>query len=304
MDENDPSRRSTTPKGSAATRSKIRGLATLPPLPRRSQELLQMLLDPELDMLHLAELVEQTPALAARLLGVANSAFFRTQVPVKHIPDAIIRVLGLNLVRDLSVSFLLNQPFELKACRRFEPVRFWVSAMKSATLAQLLTIYLPLRTPPTASAAYLAGLLNNLGLLALVHVAPEAMDNVFGQMDQQPAISLSAVEQQVLGLDHARAGAELATAWKLPAALAAVMGPLNQADGGDDVMTLVSLVLLCKRIDRALKRGDDIDQDPEFRRRLAGLGARFDAWPALLGQWQERTADIASLAAAFAGAGQ
>jgi HD-like signal output (HDOD) protein len=304
MVEDDPLRRATSPKGSAATRSQIRGLATLPPLPRRSQELLQLLLDPDLDMLRLAELVEQTPALAARLLGVANSAFFRTPVPVKHIPDAIIRVLGLNLVRDLSVSFLLNQPFELKTCRQFDPVRFWISSMESATLAQLLTIYLPLQNPPTASAAYLAGLLNNLGLLALVHVAPEAMDKVLGQMDQQPDVSLSEIEQQVLGLNHARAGAELAMAWKLPPALAAVMGPLDQADDGDDVMKLVSLVVLCKLINRALKHGDFIDQDPELSRALAGLDVHFDAWPALLDQWHERTADIESLAAAFAGAGR
>lgn len=304
MSDDDISRRSTIPRKSAATRSQIHGLATLPPLPRQSEALLQLLLDPDLDMLRLAELVEQTPALAARLLGVANSAFFRTPVPVKHIPDAIIRVLGLNLVRDLSVSFLLNQPFELKACRQFDPVRFWISSMGSATLAQLLTIYLPLENPPTASAAYLAGLLNNLGLLALVHVAPGAMDTVFGQMNRQTDVSLSEIEQQVLGLDHARAGAELATAWKLPPALAAAMGPLDQADSGEDLMKLVSLVVLCKLINRALKHGDDVDQDPDLRCTLAGLDVRFDAWSALLDEWHERTAEIASLAAAFAGAGR
>ena len=133
MVEEDPSRHATSARHGAQTRSRIHGLATLPPLPRRSQELLRILLDPDLDMLRLAELVEQSPALAARLLGVANSAFFRTRVPVKHIPDAIIRVLGLNLVRDLSVSFLLNQPFDLGACRRFDPVRFWTSSISLVT---------------------------------------------------------------------------------------------------------------------------------------------------------------------------
>jgi len=302
MTEDNPSRQSATPVNSAVNQSRIRGLATLPPLPRRSQELLQLLLDPDLDMLQLAELVEQTPALAARLLGVANSAFFRTQVPVKHIPDAIIRVLGLHLVRDLSVSFLLNQPFDLKACRRFDPLRFWIRSMGLASLAQLLVTHLPLRTPPTASAAYLAGLLHNLGLLALVHVAPVAMDAVLGEMERQPDVSLTTVERQILGLDHAQAGAELAAAWKLPVTVAAVMGPPNQADSRGELMTLVSLVVLCKHINRVLQRGGDVRQAPELQDALAGLDVCFDAWPALLGQWRSCTAGIASLAAAFAGA--
>ena len=302
MIEDDPSRQATPAKDGEVTRSQIHGLATLPPLPRRSLELLRMLLDPDLDMLRLAELVEQTPALAARLMGVANSAFFRTPVPVKHIPDAIIRVLGLNLVRDLSVSFTLNQPFDLKACKRFDPVRFWTSSMGSATLAQLLTVYLPLQNPPTASAAYLAGLLHNLGLLALVHAAPGAMDTVFGHKDRQPGSGLRTLEEQALGLDHAKAGAELAKAWRLPRSLAVVMGPLDHAAGDDSATTLASIVVLCKCIDRTLEHGEDVDQDPELRRTLAGLGAHFHAWPELIGEWRERTTEIASLAAAFAGA--
>lgn len=304
MAEDNQDRRSAPFRGAAATQSRIRGLAALPPLPRRSQELLQMLFDPDLDMLQLAELVEQTPALAARILGVANSAFFRTQVPAKHIPDAIIRVLGLNLVRDLSVSLVLNQPFELKACRLFDQIRFWVSSMESAALVQLLATRLPLQKPPTPSSAYLAGLLCNLGLLALVHVAPDAMDRVFAQVERQPDAALGAVERDLLGLDHAVAGAELAAAWKLPPALAAAMGPADQPSGRDEQSTLVSLVALGRCIERMLDQRGSIVPDPELEGILAGLDIRFDAWPALVGQWRERTRDIGLLAAVFAGAGR
>jgi len=293
MAEDNHDRRAASDAGTTVTRSKIRGLVALPPLPRRSQELLQ-----------LAELVEQTPALAARILGVANSAFFRTQVPVKHITDATIRILGLNLVRDLSVSFVLNQPFDLQGCRRFDPIRFWIRSMGSAVLVQLLLRHLPQRNPPTPSTAYLAGLLHNLGLLVLVHVAPEAMDGVFGELERHPEASLLAVERQLLGLDHAVAGAELASAWKLPSALAAAMGPAGEPSGRDELTTLVSLVLLCRCINRVLDDGDDIGQDPELDRTLTALDIRFDGWPALLSEWRERTENIEGLAAAFAGPGR
>lgn len=291
-------------KSVATRQSQIRGLATLPPLPRRSQELLLLLLDPHLDMLRLAELVEQTPALAARILGVANSAFFGTQPAVKHIPDAIIRVLGLNLVRDLSVSFVLNQPFELKPCLGFDPIRFWTDSMGSAVLTQLLVTRLPLTNPPAPPTAYLAGLLHKLGLLALVHVEPKAMNTVFRQVERDHAAGLRAVEQQHLGLDHAMAGAELAAAWRLPATLAAVMGPAVELSGADELTTLVSLVVLCDCINRLLGSGDSIEQDPEIGRVLTALGVDFDTWPALIDQWRERTENIKALAVSFAGPNQ
>lgn len=304
MVEDNHNKTSALPNWAASTQSQIRGLATLPPLPRRSQELLLLLLDPNIDMLRLAGLVEQTPALAARMLGVANSVFFRTQPPVKHIPDAIIRVLGLHLVRDLSVSFVLNQPFELKACRAFDPIRFWTSSMESAVLTQLLATCLPLQNPPSPPAAYLAGLLHNLGLLALVHVAPEVMNTVFSQVQHDPAAGLSNVEQQHLGLDHAVAGMELASAWRLPAELAAAMGPVGELSGCDASTTEVFLVLLCSCIKRTLRTGESIEQDPEIRRILAGPGVYFDAWPALIDQWRKRIENIEALAASFAGARQ
>jgi len=146
--------------------------------------------------------------------------------------------------------------------------------------------------------------LRNLGLLVLVHVAPDTMDTVFVQLDRQPGLSLSTVEIQILGLDHADAGAELASAWQLPAALAATMGPLGKPSGSDELTTLVSLLVLCKRIRQLLRDTDDIAQDPELQRILADLGVDFDAWPPLLSQWHECTVDIGRLAMAFTGAGR
>lgn len=289
------------PSSVSATRSRVRRLITLPPLPRTSQLLLQMLSDPDLDMLRLAELVEQTPALAARILGVANSAFFARATAVRDVPDAIIRVLGLHLVRDLSISFVLSQPFDLKACGRFDPVVYWSGAMESAVMAQLLASQLPRADAPTPSEGYLAGLLQNLGLLALVHVVPDAMDAVFAQAGQDGSEGLDALERHALGLDHAVAGAELAAAWKLPPGIAAAMSPVS--DSGE-FPPLVSLVLLGSRIRRCLRGAVDVADDEAVAAALGGVGLDAAALPLLIEKWRDRTADIAALASAFAGAGR
>jgi HD-like signal output (HDOD) protein len=276
-------------------------LITLPPLPRTSQLLLQILSDPDLDMLRLAELVEQTPALAARIFGVANSAFFARATAVRDIPDAIIRVLGLHLVRDLSISFVLSQPFDLSACERFDPVLYWSGAMESATMAQLLTSQMPRADAPTPAEGYLAGLLQNLGLLALVHVVPDAMDAVFAQAGQDGAGELAEIEQRVLGLDHEAAGAELAAAWKLPPRIAAAMGP---AGGPGERPVVVGLVRLGSCIRRCLRNDIDVADDEGVAAALDGLFLDAAALPLLIEKWRDRTADIAALASAFVGAGR
>jgi len=148
--------------------------------------------------------------------------------------------------------------------------------------------------------AYLGGLLHKLGLLALVHVAPEAMNRTFSELAHQPQTSLRSLEQQILGVDHDAAGAELASVWNLPPILARVMGPLGDADDSDELATLASLLLLCGRIRAAQKNQEDITQDPTTEQLLILLGVGMNALPPLLSKWQEDTADITALAAAFA----
>lgn len=285
-----------------SAQSRVRRLRTLPPLPRTSQLLLQMLSDPDLDMLCLAEIVEQTPALAGRILGVANSAFFARATAVRDIPDAIIRVLGLHLVRDLSISFILSQPFDLNDCPRFDPMRYWTTAMESAVLAQLLAVRLPVVDTPTPAEAYLGGLLHNLGLLALVHVAPDLMEVVFARAEREQSEGLSTIEHQVLGLDHGVAGGELAMAWQLPPQFAAAMGPISERSRSGQHRTLMSLLLLCSQMRPRLCAGSDVTEDPAVVAACAELGLAFAAVPKLVAQWRHRSADIAALAAAFAGA--
>ncbi|MCB1773357.1 MAG: HDOD domain-containing protein [Gammaproteobacteria bacterium] len=287
-----------------ATRRQVRGLVSLPPLPRASQELLRLLSDPYLDMLRLAELVEQTPALAARIVGVANSAFFATATPVRDVPDAIIRVLGLNLVRDLGISFVLSQPFDCRGSTRFDPVGFWTGSMELALLLQLLAARLPPADGPTLSEAYLAGLLRDLGLLALVHLAPDAMDAVLAEAESQPLAKLYELESRLLGLDHAMAGAELATAWNLPANLAVAMGPLSRDEHTGRKGATVALVLLGEEIRSRLALHDGLEGDSDIETHFGRLGLDFAAWPQLIELWRSRVGEVRSLAAAFVGGGR
>lgn len=286
----------------ADIRERIRGAISLPPLPRRSQVLLQALSDPGLDLLTLAELIEQTPALAARILGVANSAFFAVAEPVRSIPDAIIRVLGLNLVRDLGMSFALSQPFDLGACPEFDPMRYWRGSMELAVAAQVLAERLPSADWPSPSEAYLAGLLRHLGLLALVHVAPDAMRATLIEAERHPDIELLMVERSRLGLDHTEVGRSLADAWHLPPHFGVALGPLAIGARCGEFDALIRLILLASQM-RHHPRGQAVgDASLEVAGLCRQLGIEMRSWPVVIELLHRRGVEIDCLAAAFASA--
>ncbi|WP_052314971.1 HDOD domain-containing protein [Thiocystis violascens] len=273
-------------------------MIALPPLPRRSHELLRLLSDPALNILRLVELIEQTPSLAARIMGAAGSPFFRSPTPPRHLSDAIIRLLGLDLVRDLSLSLILSQSFRVQHSARFDPMRYWRHAMLSATLAQILAPKIAVNEAPNPSEAYLAGLLHNLGLLALVHVAPEGMDHVFEQAEADPAQSLAGIERALLGLDHADAGGEIAVAWHLPPAIGAAMRHHRDALYRGPHWPLIILINVADGASAEQTHGEQRTDDVDSRAKLLdALGIAPMHWERAVAHWREQVDNIERLAA-------
>ena len=79
---------------------------SIPPLPATAATLLAMAADPDVEIEALALVIERDPPLNARLLGIANSAFYAPRQPVMTAKDDIIRVLGLNMVRTMAIEAL------------------------------------------------------------------------------------------------------------------------------------------------------------------------------------------------------
>lgn len=294
--------------GAAEIAARVAALEALPPLPHGARQLLQVLVYPDLDLLRLATLIEQSPALAARIMGVANSAFFATRAPARDIPDAIIRILGLDLVRDLSISLLLGQPFDLSACKRFSARRYWSDAMACATFAQVVARHIRAPELPS-STAYLSGLIHNLGLLALVHLLPAEMDAVFAADAASPEESLRSIERRQLGIDHAGVGAALAGAWQLPLDLARPLALDRDRGATDDSTLLAQLLYACPGssadCNPDIASGDRPGfGDPRTDQRLRALGITAVERARLADDWYGQLAEIEQIASSLAGPGR
>lgn len=211
-------------------RDSVLSLDHLPPLSVTATRLLGVASDPDLEIAALAQIIEQDPALTARILGLANSAFFGQVRPVMNVEQAIIRVLGLNMVRSLALSLALAGSFDSRACRAFDPAAYWLTGLVTANLAAAVGRRLRGDAQRLPDTLYLCGLLHNLGALILTHLRPREMAQVFEASDAAAAGEATELERSLLGVDRWEAGGWLAYRWHLPEVVVHTLGNLGNPD--------------------------------------------------------------------------
>jgi HD-like signal output (HDOD) protein len=178
---------------------RVRKLQYLPPLSTTATHLLEMLSDDNLTLLQLGAAINQDPGLSARILGLANSAYFGQKNPILTIEEAIIRVLGLNMVKSLAFSIAASGVFETKGCRSFDLQEYWRHSLSIAMFSRQVCLSINSEIRPDADGIYLAGLLYELGVLVLVHEFPQEYAKVLQMSKQQPDMTGWHLKQRSLG---------------------------------------------------------------------------------------------------------
>lgn len=199
-----------TPPTLADVVERIRGL---PVMPAVALELLHTLTETNAESADLAELarrIAQDQAITARVLRVANSPFYGLQSRIASIHDAIV-VLGFSAVRSLVLAAAVVASLPGGPCCGFNQERFWRHVLGTAAAAQALGK----RLGRPSEALFIAGLLHDIGRLALVVLYPASYATALATAHEQDS-ELRAVEQDMFGFDHAAVGAALARHWHFP----------------------------------------------------------------------------------------
>ena len=208
----------------------ILSLEQIPASPAGDQSLLTMLNNDDAELDELAGLIEMNPGLTASIISMSNCAYFAPPQPVYTVIDAMVKVLGLRLVRSMSLAVLMADSLNIGSCSSFSLGRYWHRALSTAQLSQLLAPLVP-QGAVLKEAAYLCGLLHEFGILLLVHVFGNKMNDVFVAIEKDTSGQLSTdIESEILGVDHAIAGSLLAQRWQLPEEVATVCADFRHWD--------------------------------------------------------------------------
>jgi putative nucleotidyltransferase with HDIG domain len=194
----------------------IRQLDSLSTLPEVAAGYLANLADGQIDGAALGEIIESDPALTAKILSLAykEQVAFTNDKP--SVAEAVAK-LGKSMVREAVLSSKVLGVFEAD----YDPDSRRMPGRKQLALHGLGVACCAADIADLAlgkehrQLAYSAGLLHDIGKLALHEVMPRSFEKMVGEAKLHKT-SMWRIEQKHLGIDHAAIGRRLAERWHLP----------------------------------------------------------------------------------------
>lgn len=184
----------------------LKKLETDAVLPDNVLKILEVLANRDTSMTRLSDLLELDPLLASRVVAVATSAY--KWVPRDIESDQLIfTLLGVKEIRRIVLTDTFLRCWGRVATALLDQKTFWEHCVCVAFLSEKLA-----GKCGEADEAFAAGLLHDIGIIALATAVPEIVSPLYGHGASEPALSK---EQSYLGFDHGELGAWLASRWKL-----------------------------------------------------------------------------------------
>lgn len=214
------------------------GLKKVPPFPAVAAKLLTLLSNPAVDISEVAELIGSDPSLTAGLLARANSIEFGFSNTVTNLRQAVA-LLGIERTR--RITLMLTAAAYSRKSVTVEMTRCWHHSLASAFLAEEIA-----RSAGVfVNDAFVAGILHDLGRLALLVAFPEECQGIIRRAEVEDVDILS-LEEQAFGINHAEAGRLLAETWGLPEELRAIAGRHHDSCDGVDLDLLRIVHVACR----------------------------------------------------------
>ncbi len=189
-------------------------VARLPAMPQILLKLIELCQTDEAGMAELAKLIANDAGMTAKVLNVANSAAYHRGGRKVGLVQALT-TLGSDMIKTLVISESVFQTFNGFPHAGSTDLRaFWKHALTTAVLAREIAKKMAYSG---TEEAYLAGLMHDVGRLALLAAAPNEYSLNFRALDDE---KLCEVEQLTLQISHAEAGAWLVERWNLDSFMA------------------------------------------------------------------------------------
>ena len=219
-------------------------IARLPAMPQILIKLIEHLQADDAGMPELAALIAKDAAMTSKILTVANSSAYHRNARVVGLEQSLVS-LGTDMIKTLVISESVFQTFNSFPHSSSTDLRgFWKGSLTTAVIARDIAKRMEY---PQVEEAYLAGLLHNVGRLALLATAPKEYAFNFMARDDE---DLCAVEQRTLQITHSEAGAWLIERWHLDSFLADSVlyhhEPISRLESAHPLIRMVRLAhLLC-----------------------------------------------------------
>ena len=213
----------------------------LTPFPQIAIRVMQMVNREDVPLHRVSTLIASDPAFASELLTIANSPLYSPRVPATSVLQAVSRI-GTRHIQGLCLTVAVRA-YLGKSLHHPAMQAIWHHNLATALVAEELAIIFSM----DKDLAYTAGIMHDIGRLAMAVLKPEEYASLLEQF-QGSASSVLEAECSLFGFDHCQAGQQLIATWNLPLDFEAVVAYHHTSTEGESIWTIARLVNLSCRI--------------------------------------------------------
>ncbi len=208
----------------------------LPTIPKVVQQLIKSFSDDDVSINEIARQIATDPALSAKLLRLANSAYFHVSRTIGTVDDAL-RMLGFVMVRNLVLGNGMVAAFGNTPGMNLQ--QFWRYNLYTACASR----WLAAAAGSNADMAFTVGLMHGIGQLQMHAGMPNEMVPLDLKMNVL-ASERAELEKQTLGFHHGDVAAELAKIWNFPDSIILALRNAPQPIAGDEFSEAAAWVFM------------------------------------------------------------
>lgn len=220
----------------------------LPPLSETAQRIIKLRVNPNADISDLAEIVEADPSLTAQVVSWAASPYYSAPGKIKSVHDAIVRVLGFDMVLNLALGLSLGKTMTLPKEGPHGTLPYWQQAVYMAAMIEGLVTAIPRDHRPSFGMAYLCGLLHNFGYLILAEVFPPYFHSYCELADANPHVNHQAIERHLLGVTREQLASTLMSLWSMPEEVVISLRHQNNPNYAGEHAIYPKLIFVAQRL--------------------------------------------------------
>ncbi len=175
----------------------------LPTMPEMALRVREVADNPNAGIKELGDVISTDAALTARIIKVANSAFFRGSKNIESLNMALMR-LGVTTTSTLATGLAMEQMFQATSDMIDKRLRnVWNSSGEIAGICTLLCKHYTKLRPDQAT---LAGLIHKIGILPIL-----------SYVEEHPALLKDSITlESVIATAHPGIGVEILNSWEFP----------------------------------------------------------------------------------------
>ncbi|MCP4075673.1 MAG: HDOD domain-containing protein [Gammaproteobacteria bacterium] len=191
--------------------AEVEKLVSLPDVYYRLEALIE---NPTATVSDFSNVLAGDPDLCARLLSLANSAFYSFPASIETV-DKAVHIIGIRQIRELVLATSIIRVFTRMPLGMINMHSFWEHSVAVGVMAKSIGQYCHISQPERF---YVAGLLHDIGRLVFYIKMPGLMHELLLQREAKEEF-LYLLEQENLAYSHAEVGGRLLENWRVPASI-------------------------------------------------------------------------------------